>query len=87
MADEEEDDAPDSEEPASEKPPEKPKAETKKAEPKIAEAKKDEDDAKGETKPVPKSLEWGIAIAMMVILVGFLLMMIHFMRNARSAVM
>jgi hypothetical protein len=40
-----------------------------------------------DAKPVSKSVEWAIAIAMMVILVGFLFMMIHLMRSARSAVM
>jgi hypothetical protein len=38
-------------------------------------------------KPVSKSMEWGIAIAMMVVLIGVLFMMIHLMRSARSAVM
>lgn len=73
-AEEEEDDAPDSEEPASEEPASEATAKevAKEAEP---------------DKPVPKSVEWGIAIAMMVVLVGFLLLMIHFMRSARSAVM
>lgn len=87
MADEEEDDAP-----VSEKPSEKPKAvekvekvekvETKAATPAPAESDDDEPD-----KPVSKSVEWGIAIAMMVVLVGFLFMMIYLMRSARSAVM
>lgn len=78
-AQEEEDDAPDSEEPASQKP--KPEAkDPKKKEPELP--------AKVEpAKPVSKSVEWGIALAMMVVLVGFLLLMIHFMRSARSAVM
>jgi hypothetical protein len=80
MADEEDEDAPDSEEPASEKPKGKEKAEPKKTEPEpVTDAKPD--------KPVSKSVEWGIAIAMMLILVGFLFMMIHLMRSARSAVM
>lgn len=80
MADDDEDDAPDSEEPASEKPAEKAKAEEKKKSDPPAKA-----DA--ETEPVSRSVEWGIAIAMMVILVGVLFMMIHLMRSARSAVM
>jgi hypothetical protein len=102
MADKEEDDAPESREPASEKPEgEAKKVEPKKVEPKKAEPKKEEEKkeeekksdppakakAEGETKPVSKSVEWAIAIAMMVILVGFLFMMIHLMRSARSAVM
>jgi uncharacterized membrane protein len=101
MADEEEDkeeeheedeESPDSEEPASEKPAEKAKAEVKKAEVKkadgkTADKKSDPPAEADDSKPVSKSIEWGIAIAMMVILVGFLIMMIHLMRSARSAVM
>ena len=82
MADEEEDDAPDSEEPASEKP----KAEEKKkVEPKKAD--KSDPPPKEPTKPVSKSVEWAIAIAMMLLLAGILYMMIAMMRNARSAIM
>ena len=79
MADEEEDDAPDSE-----KPSEKPKAaeKSKAVEKPKAVAKTDEPD-----KPVSKTVEWAIAIAMMVVLVGFLFMMIYLMRSPRSAVM
>ena len=80
MADEEEDDAPESEKPSA-----KPKA-AGKAVPKRASAPEPEKSDEP-AKPVSKSIEWGIAIAMMVILVGFLFMMIYLMRSARSAVM
>ena len=88
MADEEEGEE-ESEE-KSEEPSEK--AEPEKAEPEKAEPEKKADapaaPATSEpTKPVSKTVEWGIALAMMVILIGFLFMMIYLMRSARSAVM
>lgn len=81
----EEDDSPDSEEPASEKPApeEEKKAEAEK--PDAAAATKATESTTD--KPVSKSVEWAIAIAMMVVLIGFLFLMMHMMRSARSAVM
>jgi hypothetical protein len=82
MADEEEDEKDEAEEPASEKPASEKKADAEEK----ADAEKKAETSEPE-KPVSKSVEWGIAVAMMVVLIGFLFMMIYLMRSARSAVM